>query len=77
MLDKVMRDPRPLVVIAETVEGSALSMLVHNHVNGVFRAVRDQGARLRRPAAAQARGHRHDHRRRGLQQALRLQPRER
>src|SRR3954470_23843944 len=39
ILDKVMRAPRPLVVIAETVEGSALSMLVHNHVNGVFQAV--------------------------------------
>ena len=39
LLDKVMRDPKPLVVIAETVDGSALSMLVHNHVNGVFSAV--------------------------------------
>ncbi len=39
LLDKVMRDPKPLVIIAETVEGSALSMLVHNHVNGVFRCV--------------------------------------
>lgn len=39
ILDKVMRDPRPLVVIAETVEGSALSMIVHNHVNGVFQCV--------------------------------------
>jgi len=38
ILDKVMRAPRPLVVIAENVEGSALSMLVHNHVNGVFQA---------------------------------------
>ncbi|MCW2644819.1 MAG: chaperonin GroEL [Pseudonocardiales bacterium] len=36
LLDKVMRAPRPLVIIAETIEGSALSMLVHNHVNGVF-----------------------------------------
>jgi chaperonin GroEL len=36
VLDKVMRDPHPLLVIAENVEGSALSMLVHNHVNGVF-----------------------------------------
>jgi chaperonin GroEL len=39
LLDKVMRDPRPLVLIAETVEGSALSMLVHNHVNGVIQVV--------------------------------------
>jgi chaperonin GroEL len=39
LLDKVMRAPRPLVIIAETVEGSALSMIVHNHVNGVFQCV--------------------------------------
>jgi len=39
LLDKVMRNPRPMVIIAENVEGSALSMLVHNHVNGVFRCV--------------------------------------
>ncbi len=37
ILDQVMRDPRPLLVVAESVEGSALSMLVHNHVNGIFR----------------------------------------
>jgi chaperonin GroEL len=34
MLERVMRDPRPLVIIAEKVEGTALQMLVHNHVNG-------------------------------------------
>src|SRR5260221_2413357 len=39
LLDKIMRDPRPLVIIAEAVEGTALSMLVHNHVNGIFRCV--------------------------------------
>lgn len=39
LLDKLMRAPRPLLVIAETVEGSALSMLVHNHVNRTFSAV--------------------------------------
>ncbi len=39
LLDKVMRSPRPLVIIAENIEGSALSMLVHNHVNGVFQCV--------------------------------------
>jgi chaperonin GroEL len=39
LLDKIMRDPRPLVIMAETVEGTALSMLVHNHVNQVFQAL--------------------------------------
>jgi len=39
LLDRIMRAPRPLVILAETVEGSALSMLVHNHVNRVFQAV--------------------------------------
>ncbi len=39
LLDKIMRAPRPLLIIAETIEGTALSMLVHNHVNGVFQCV--------------------------------------
>jgi chaperonin GroEL len=39
LLDKVMRAPRPLVIVAEGVEGTALSMLVHNHVNGIFQCV--------------------------------------
>src|SRR6195952_646326 len=39
LLDKVMRDPRPLVIIAENIEGSALSMLVQNHINGIFTCV--------------------------------------
>jgi chaperonin GroEL len=40
VLDKVMRaDRRPLVIVAETVEGTALQMLVHNHVNRTFQAV--------------------------------------
>jgi len=36
LLDKIMRAPRPLLIIAENVEGTALSMLVHNHTSGVF-----------------------------------------
>jgi chaperonin GroEL len=40
VLDAIMRgERRPLVVVAETVEGTALQMLVHNHVNGNFQAV--------------------------------------
>jgi chaperonin GroEL len=39
VLDKIMRAPRPLVIVAENVEGPALSMLVQNHVNGIFQCV--------------------------------------
>jgi chaperonin GroEL len=40
LLDKIMRGQRrPLVILAETIEGTALSMLVHNHVNRVFECV--------------------------------------
>jgi len=39
LLDKIMRAPRPLVIVAENVEGTALSMIVHNHVNRVFQCV--------------------------------------
>jgi chaperonin GroEL len=39
LLDRIMRAPAPLVIVAETVEGTALSMLVHNHVNGLFQCV--------------------------------------
>ena len=39
LLDKIMRAPRPLIIVAENVEGTALSMLVHNHVNGMFQCV--------------------------------------
>ena len=40
VLDRIMRNERrPLVIIAEAVEGTALQMLVHNHVNGHFQAV--------------------------------------
>ncbi len=39
LIDQVMRDPQPLIIVAENVEGTALSMLVHNHVNGIFPCV--------------------------------------
>jgi chaperonin GroEL len=39
VLEKVMRDPAPLLIVAENIEGPALSMLVHNHVNGIFPCV--------------------------------------
>ncbi|WP_433062830.1 chaperonin GroEL [Dactylosporangium sp. CS-033363] len=39
ILDKIMRARRPLVILAESIEGTALSMLAHNHVNGVLQCV--------------------------------------
>jgi chaperonin GroEL len=39
VLDRIMHEPRPLVVIAETVDGTALQMLVHNHVNRTLQSV--------------------------------------
>ncbi len=55
LLDKIMRAPRPLVIMAEAVEGSALGMLVSNHVHGNFRsvAVRAPGFGHRRIAELQ------------------------
>jgi chaperonin GroEL len=55
LLDKIMKAPRPLVIMAETVEGSALGMLVSNHVHGNFRsvAVRAPGFGHRRIAELQ------------------------
>jgi chaperonin GroEL len=55
LLDKIMRAPRPLVIMAETVEGSALGMLVSNHVHGNFKsvAVRAPGFGHRRIAELQ------------------------
>ncbi|HEX4225541.1 MAG TPA: TCP-1/cpn60 chaperonin family protein, partial [Pseudonocardiaceae bacterium] len=31
--------PKPLIIIAESLEGTALSMLVHNHISGIFQCV--------------------------------------
>ncbi|HEX9548315.1 MAG TPA: chaperonin GroEL [Acidimicrobiales bacterium] len=55
LLDKVMRAPRPLVIMAEAVEGSALGMLVSNQVHGNLRsiAVRAPGFGHRRIAELQ------------------------
>src|SRR5256886_7271297 len=58
LLDKVMREPRPLVIIAENVEGTALSMLVHNHVNRVFQCVAVKAPGFGDRRLAQHEGHR-------------------
>ncbi len=38
-LDKVMKSPRPLVILAEKVDGAALGMLVNNNNHGTLQAV--------------------------------------
>jgi chaperonin GroEL len=38
-LGQVMRDPRPLVVVAEKVDGAALGMLIQNTTHGTLEAV--------------------------------------
>jgi chaperonin GroEL len=39
LLDQVMKEPRPLVILAEKVDGAALGMLVHNAAHGTLEAV--------------------------------------
>jgi chaperonin GroEL len=39
LLEQIMRDPRPLIVVAQAVEGAALGMLVTNMVHGTFQSV--------------------------------------
>jgi chaperonin GroEL len=39
LLDQVMKQPRPLVILAEKVDGAALGMLVHNAAHGTLEAV--------------------------------------
>ncbi|MCW2951855.1 MAG: groE [Conexibacter sp.] len=38
-LDQVMRSPRPLVILAERVDGAALGMIVQNNQHGTLQAV--------------------------------------
>jgi chaperonin GroEL len=39
LLDQVMKQPRPLVILAEKVDGAALGMLVHNVQHGTLQAI--------------------------------------
>ena len=85
VLEQMIQAGKPLLIVAEDVEGESLATIVVNRLRRHVPGRRRQGAGLRRPPQADARGHRDplgcggDHRRTGPQarehEALAARPR--